>query len=136
MSDNVLEFDAALQTIGNILSTENEKVVDHFIEVEGLEALYWILNNCFSTTKNKTEVLWCISNVTAGSKLQIMEFIFREDLRDLVINKMVDSNPIELRREAAFVFTNLFTVFDDDECMLKLIRHNDYVIIRNLTCIL
>lgn len=75
----------ALKAIGEILTTEDNSVIDHFLLHQGLEVLSDILNDSKSPTHLIQKTLWCLSNITAGSEDHILRFVKMSILFDKVI---------------------------------------------------
>ena len=58
------------------------------------------------------EVLWSLSNITAGTEQQISCFLGSETILEKVFYYATKSQDLELRREAIMVLTNLITTIE------------------------
>ena len=70
ISPNVEERKQALNLIGHLLCSSEDSVIDCFIQTQGLQALYTILDESIKTPSginSKERALWCLSNVTSGT---------------------------------------------------------------------
>lgn len=62
----------ALKCLGEVLACEDERIGDRFLQEDGLDALYHLLTENVNLTIEQTkEALWCVSNIAAGSQMQI-----------------------------------------------------------------
>lgn len=69
----------AIKLTGTILSVESPETVDIFIFNDGIKALASHLHNQTSTSKIK-EILWALSNISAGTNDQIRNILSNEEL--------------------------------------------------------
>jgi hypothetical protein len=106
----------AIKLSGTILSVDNPETVDIFIYNGGINALASHFNDQTSIQKMK-EVLWAISNISAGTNDQIRYLIKEEELISNLL-KLIDCNSQSIKREVTVVFTNLFTTCTEQEIIL------------------
>lgn len=64
----------SFRVIGLILSSDNHSNIDLFIKVNGIDALFEMLK-ITNMEQFETEILWSLSNITAGSESQIAKFL-------------------------------------------------------------
>ena len=58
----------ALNILGNIVATDEDTVVNHFITYEGLKVIYDVLKVDNMSQDSKSRALWCLSNICAGNQ--------------------------------------------------------------------
>ena len=64
----------SFRVIGLILSSDNHSNIELFIKVNGIDALFEMLK-ITNMEQFETEILWSLSNITAGSESQIAKFL-------------------------------------------------------------
>jgi hypothetical protein len=101
-------FIPAMRAIGNILSTNDPKIVERCLWEGVLDKMHSIL---LSTSTNVIkECLWAFSNITAGPQIHVEKVLGSASLdRILYLTK---SPNIDLRKESLWVFTNGITGCD------------------------
>eukprot|EP01029_Cantina_marsupialis_P029522 TRINITY_DN781793_c0_g1_i1.p1 TRINITY_DN781793_c0_g1~~TRINITY_DN781793_c0_g1_i1.p1 ORF type:complete len:491 (-),score=121.11 TRINITY_DN781793_c0_g1_i1:104-1576(-) len=93
-----------LRIVGNILTSEDEDLTQYVLDSGGLEVLLNLLAN--DTRLIKKEVLWSLSNITAGTQEQIDSFLVHGEAVRYVMQEGLTNPNLHLRREAVFVICN------------------------------
>merc|ERR1712241_876033 len=63
---------AALKAIGDIVTSPRDKYTQHCVDCGLLDALFHLLTNRNANERILKEMLWTISNITAGTKAQVL----------------------------------------------------------------
>merc|ERR1712129_580538 len=71
-SNNTSVKQAALKAVGDIVTSSNDKYTQQCIDGGLLNALHHLLTNQSANERILKEILWTISNITAGTKTQIL----------------------------------------------------------------
>lgn len=111
-------FVPALRSIGNILTSNDAKVIERCLWEGCLDKLTNLLYSSNSSIIKET--CWALSNITAGPPHHIKKFIESTAL-DRIIN-LIHSTNIDNRKEALWVICNAVTGADFDsrkEILLK-----------------
>lgn len=74
------------------------------------------------------QVLWSLSNITAGSQDQIYKFVSHENLVQKVFT-FLDSDQPQIHREALYVLCNLITTYADSDVHYRIASFNNFQII-------
>lgn len=75
------------------------------------------------------EILWCLSNITAGTNFQIRKFLENESLVCKVYQCMNSSSAAPIQREAAYVICNLINSTDQAELHHHVVSLEDYLLL-------
>jgi len=75
------------------------------------------------------EILWALSNISAGNDNHIKSIIVQEGLIDK-IKKLMQVDNWTLRRESTFVICNAITTVEDHSILYGLMMDNDYEILK------
>lgn len=118
------EFSPVLKIAGNLSSSADPQNIDVFLFHGGLSALNDLLSRDLPT-KNLKELLWCLSNITAGTEEQISAVLNEQECMERVF-KIMDSEIKEVAREAIYVVTNLVTTTSNPANNLSLVSHNEF----------
>ena len=108
------ESRAAARVIGHIFSGPNAKNIDIFLFNGALDAMSNLLtpDSAAQTQQERTELLWALSNVTAGTADHIRAFMSHPALLDQVLS-FTESTHGSVQAESILVLTNLVTTCPD-----------------------
>lgn len=127
-SDDEQESLCALEIFGCLLSTSDPSNTDLILFHGLLDSLGRLINTSLSF-KNLKTLLWCLSNITAGTKNQIMEVLRNETIVQRVFVLMDYSNR-EIVREALYVLTNLIYSCEDSSAILSVVYFEEFQLFR------
>ena len=105
-SENEKLSRAVLRTLGNMLSTDDQKLTDDVINMGLLPPLHVVLTSSHSAALRK-EVLWLLSNIAAGSQHNIASLI-RYMFIPSVVSCLERGNNLA-KREAMWVVRNILS---------------------------
>jgi hypothetical protein len=98
----------ALRAIGNILTTNDETVVDRCLWCNVLENLSFILKNQQNKFSVIKEACWAISNITACSNKHVVKFVESAAFYE-VINLSLHCSKPDIKKETLWPICNAAT---------------------------
>ena len=122
----------ALRAIGQLVQCDDNEIIDLCLFHGTLEAFDNLLYADNKNNQQIKEIMWCLSNITAGSEQHIHAFLSYKDLVTKVFQLMQNDFCYDLRRESMLVITNLLTTINDTQYHMHVFTLNDNQIINDM----
>lgn len=122
--------ETAYKVIGHLSSASSESIIDAIFSSKYLDLADKLLRK--PEFKNKSEILWTLSNLTA-SKERHIEAVISHKVFATALDFCDLNNSAAVRQEAVFMLTNAITISEDDQLLLAIVNERIlYTLIQTL----